>query len=61
MLSCLFFSLGGGPDDAKEVMKHIFFETINWDDILNKKVIKLTIQNEQPIIAACHCFMVLFV
>lgn len=30
--------LGGGPDDAKEVMKHIFFETINWDDILNKKV-----------------------
>ena len=44
MLSCLFFSLGGGPDDAKEVMKHIFFETINWDDILNKKVIKLTIQ-----------------
>ena len=44
VLSCLFFSLGGGPDDAKEVMKHIFFETINWDDILNKKVIKLTIQ-----------------
>ena len=44
VLSCLFFSLGGGPDDAKEVMKHIFFETINWDDILNKKVIKLTKQ-----------------
>lgn len=30
--------LGGGPDDAKEVMKHKFFETINWDNILNKMV-----------------------
>ena len=59
MLSCLFFSLGGGPDDAKEVMKHIFFETINWDDILNKKVIKLTIQTSnqslQHATVLCYC------
>ena len=55
MLSCLFFSLGGGPDDAKEVMKHIFFETINWDDILNKKVINLQYKR-----ATNHCSMPLF-
>ncbi|KAL9957916.1 hypothetical protein ACROYT_G034871 [Oculina patagonica] len=30
--------LGGGPDDAKEVMKHPFFSTINWDDIYHKRV-----------------------
>ena len=55
VLSCLFFSLGGGPDDAKEVMKHIFFETINWDDILNKKVINLQYKR-----ATNHCSMPLF-
>ena len=32
-------SLGGGPEDAKEVMQHPFFSTINWEDIYNKKVI----------------------
>ena len=32
------FSLGGGPDDAKEVMQHNFFSTINWEDIYNKRV-----------------------
>jgi len=31
-------SLGGGPDDAKEVMQHPFFNTINWEDIYNKRV-----------------------
>ena len=31
-------SLGGGPDDAKEVMQHPFFNTINWEDIFNKRV-----------------------
>jgi len=38
---CLFLyshSLGGGPDDAKEVMQHNFFTTINWEDIYNKRV-----------------------
>lgn len=30
--------LGGGPDDAKEVMQHNFFSTINWEDIYNKRV-----------------------
>lgn len=30
--------LGGGPDDAKEVMSHKFFITINWQDVVQKKV-----------------------
>ncbi|KAJ7373130.1 RAC-alpha serine/threonine-protein kinase [Desmophyllum pertusum] len=30
--------LGGGPDDAQEVMKHPFFGTINWDDIYHKRI-----------------------
>ncbi len=30
--------LGGGPNDAKEVMSHKFFITINWQDVVQKKV-----------------------
>lgn len=30
--------LGGGTDDAKEVMTHRFFSSINWQDVLQKKV-----------------------
>ncbi|XP_068723134.1 RAC-gamma serine/threonine-protein kinase-like [Montipora capricornis] len=30
--------LGGSPDDAKEVMNHQFFHTINWDDIFHKRI-----------------------
>lgn len=30
--------LGGGPDDAKEVMTHNFFTNINWQDVVQKKV-----------------------
>lgn len=32
--------LGGGPDDAKEVMTHKFFTNINWQDVVQKKVTK---------------------
>uniref|UniRef100_A0A8C9VL47 non-specific serine/threonine protein kinase n=1 Tax=Scleropages formosus TaxID=113540 RepID=A0A8C9VL47_SCLFO len=31
--------LGGSPDDAKEVMRHKFFISINWQDVLQKKLI----------------------
>lgn len=31
--------LGGGPDDAKEVMSHKFFTSINWQDVIDKKLI----------------------
>ncbi|XP_015785669.1 RAC serine/threonine-protein kinase isoform X2 [Tetranychus urticae] len=31
--------LGGGPNDAKEIMVHAFFSGINWEDVLAKKVI----------------------
>ncbi|KAJ8368939.1 hypothetical protein SKAU_G00089670 [Synaphobranchus kaupii] len=31
--------LGGGPDDAKDVMSHKFFTTINWQDVLQKKLV----------------------
>lgn len=30
--------LGGGPDDAKEVMSHKFFISVNWQDVVQKKV-----------------------
>ena len=30
--------LGGGPDDAKEIMSHPFFSSINWTDLQQKKV-----------------------
>ncbi|KAA0704428.1 RAC-beta serine/threonine-protein kinase [Triplophysa tibetana] len=31
--------LGGGPDDAKDVMSHKFFSSINWEDVLQKKLV----------------------
>jgi len=30
--------LGGGEDDAKEIMRHPFFQAINWQDLYDKKV-----------------------
>lgn len=30
--------LGGGPDDAKEIMQHKFFAGIEWQDVYMKKV-----------------------
>jgi serine/threonine protein kinase len=30
--------LGGGEGDAEEVKSHVFFETINWDDVYNKRI-----------------------
>uniref|UniRef100_A0AAQ5ZKZ3 non-specific serine/threonine protein kinase n=1 Tax=Amphiprion ocellaris TaxID=80972 RepID=A0AAQ5ZKZ3_AMPOC len=33
--------LGGGPNDAKEVMSHKFFITINWQDVEQKKLTPL--------------------
>ncbi|CAG7828529.1 unnamed protein product [Allacma fusca] len=30
--------LGGGPDDAKEIMEHPFFNSINWNDLILKKI-----------------------
>ncbi|NXE85350.1 AKT2 kinase, partial [Cochlearius cochlearius] len=31
--------LGGGPSDAKEVMEHRFFAPINWQDVVQKKLV----------------------
>lgn len=30
--------LGGGPEDAGEIMQHAFFGTINWTDLEERKV-----------------------
>lgn len=30
--------LGGGPDDAREIMIHAFFRGLNWQDLLEKKI-----------------------
>lgn len=35
---CCSDRLGGGPDDAKEIMRHSFFGTIDWQDVYDKKV-----------------------
>ena len=31
--------LGGGIDDVKEIMAHPFFVNINWNDLVNKKIV----------------------
>ncbi|XP_076851713.1 RAC-gamma serine/threonine-protein kinase isoform X4 [Brachyhypopomus gauderio] len=31
--------LGGGPDDAKEIMRHSFFTGVDWQDVYDKKLI----------------------
>lgn len=44
--------LGGGVRDAEEVMAHQFFELINWNDILHKKIpppFKPTIRDEEDV------------
>lgn len=38
LLSCCVSRLGGGPDDAKEIMQHKFFASIEWQDVYEKKV-----------------------
>lgn len=30
--------LGGGPDDAREIMIHAFFRGLNWQDLIDKRV-----------------------
>lgn len=30
--------LGGGPQDVCEIMEHPFFSSINWNDLIHKKV-----------------------
>lgn len=30
--------LGGGPDDVREIQTHPFFASINWTDLVQKKV-----------------------
>lgn len=40
------FRLGGGPDDAKEIMRHSFFAGVNWQDVYDKKVsLYMTLNN----------------
>jgi len=31
--------LGGGPEGAKEIMRHVFFETIDWIALQEKKIV----------------------
>lgn len=34
--------LGGGQDDVKEIQAHPFFASINWTDLVQKKVQQIT-------------------
>lgn len=36
--TCFIHRLGGGPDDAKEIMRHSFFAAVDWQDVYDKKV-----------------------
>lgn len=40
--------LGGGPSDAKEVMEHRFFLSINWQDVVQKKVSATACSQQEP-------------
>lgn len=40
--------LGGGPSDAKEVMEHRFFLSINWQDVVQKKVSAAACSQQEP-------------
>ncbi|KAJ4918392.1 hypothetical protein JOQ06_022057 [Pogonophryne albipinna] len=31
--------LGGGPDDAKEIMRHSYFNAVDWQDVYDKKLV----------------------
>uniref|UniRef100_A0A8D3DZ39 non-specific serine/threonine protein kinase n=1 Tax=Scophthalmus maximus TaxID=52904 RepID=A0A8D3DZ39_SCOMX len=31
--------LGGGPDDAKEIMRHSYFSGVDWQDVYDKKLV----------------------
>jgi RAC serine/threonine-protein kinase len=31
--------LGGGPEDVREIMAHPFFASINWTDLVNRKIV----------------------
>jgi RAC serine/threonine-protein kinase len=31
--------LGGGPDDVQEIMAHPFFASINWNDLVQRKIV----------------------
>ena len=33
--------LGGGADDANQIFQHPFFSSINWSDLVQKKVMSL--------------------
>ncbi len=36
--TCLRLRLGGGEPDAEEVKKHIFFESIDWQQLYDRNV-----------------------
>lgn len=53
--------LGGGPNDAKEVMSHKFFITINWQDVVQKKVrlMILRLKEHLPSVTSSNALRVL--
>lgn len=51
--------LGGGKGDADEIKKHQWFKTINWDDVINRKLTP-----PKPVITSytgCHVNPLLFI
>jgi len=37
--------LGGGQDDVKEIQAHPFFASINWTDLVLKKVVDIVVND----------------
>lgn len=51
------FRLGGGPNDYKDVIEHKFFESINFDDLLAKKVRNFLTIDFKGLIGYLQCFV----
>lgn len=49
--------LGGGPDDAREIMMHAFFRGINWQDLIEKKVCNKSIDRYIYIYIYIFCYV----
>ena len=45
--------LGGGSEDAKEIMQHRFFASIVWQDVYEKKVCGAVPQPAHPLTCTC--------
>lgn len=60
----MLFRLGGGPEDAQEIMAHEFFNNIDWEKLYRKEIMppfKPNVQTDtdtcyfDKVIRSCKC------